>query len=139
MKNRVFIFFSEYWFCILLSIFIILGFFLSAYYADLYEIGGDIIRFDLSSMYLIYVMPLYSSIYGGLSYLWTKKVWIPQLILHTITCMCFFGIHLICYKEIAAWKNIFIFSMCSVVFSLIGTMIVLFVCKIIKSIKEDKN
>ena len=98
----------------------VVGMFLSTVFADLYERGSGYIRFDLQALYLIICMPLYSLIYGCLSYKKTKKVWIPQLILYLITFIYFFGANLIIDKEIDAWKNIFIFSVYPVVFSVIG-------------------
>ena len=98
----------------------VVGMFLSTVFADLYERGSGYIRFDLQALYLIICMPLYSLIYGCLSYKTTKKVWIPQLILYLITFIYFFSANLIIDKEIDAWKNVFIFSVYPVVFSVIG-------------------
>ena len=47
MKNRVLSFLKKYWLCILLSVIMVIGMFLSTVYADLYESGRGYIRFDL--------------------------------------------------------------------------------------------
>ena len=133
MKNR---FLRKYWLCILLSILMSIGIFLSTYYAESYIIGSDMIRLDLSLLYIIYFMPTYSLIYGSLSYINTKKVWVPQQILYFITAISYFCTNLIIDKEIDAWKSILVFSVYPVVFSLIGTGITAFIYNIIKSMKK---
>ena len=141
MKNILFNFLTKYWLCILLSVILVMGIYLSSRYADLYETGSasDTIRFSLGDLYLIYGIPLYSLIYGCLSYIILKKVWIPQMILYFTTCTYFFGTNLIVYKEVDNWKNILVFSILPVLFSLIGTAITAFVYCIIKSIKNNKK
>lgn len=139
MKNRFLNFLKKYRFCILLSVIMVIGIFLSNYYADCYKIGGDMIKFDLSSLYHIYVIPTYSLIYGCLSYVKIKKSWVPQVILYLITCIYYFGANLIIDKETDAWGNILLFSVYPVVFSLIGTGITTFVYNIIKSVKKNQT
>lgn len=139
MKNRFLSFLSKYWFCFLLSIIMVIGNSLSTYYTDFYIIKSDMIKFGLSSLYLIYVIPIYSLIYGCFSYMKIKKIWVPQLILYLITCIYFFGTNLIVDKEIDNWINILIFSVYPVVFSLIGAELTSLIYKMIKPIKENKN
>ena len=135
MKTRLLNFLRKYWFCFLLSLIMVIGIHLSARYADLYETGsvGDMIRFDLGDLYLIYVIPLYSFVYGCLSYIISKKAWLPQLILFGVTFINWFiyGI------ELFYWEGTYIFSAVAVLFSLIGTGITSFIYNIIKSIKKN--
>lgn len=137
MKNRFLLFLRNYWLCILLSVIMATGLFLSTFYADSYKIGSDMIQFDLSILYLIYVVPIYSLIYGSLTYVKIKKVWDPQLFLYFTTAISFFYTNLIINKNIDAWKNILIFSVYPVIFSLIGAGITLLIYKMIKSLKKD--
>jgi len=97
MKNKFLEFFKKYWLCLLLCVLKCIGKAISTYYADSLVIGSDMIKFDLSDLYLIYVVPIYSLIYGISSYVRTKKIWVPQLILYVITCMYYFGFSLIVY------------------------------------------
>ena len=136
MKNRFLSFLKKYWFCFLLSIIMVIGISLSTYYTDFYTIKSDMIKFGLSSLYLIYVIPIYSLIYGCFSYMKIKKIWVPQLILYLITCIYFLGTNLIVDKEIDNWINILIFSVYPVIFSLIVAGITAFIYNIIKSIKK---
>lgn len=140
MKNKFLEFLQKYWFCFLMSVLKCIGKAISTYYADSLVIGSDMIKFDLSDLYLIYVVPVYSLIYGISSYVRTKKIWVPQLILYVITCMYYFGFSLIVYKDIGAWENILMVSLSPVVFSLIGVGIVVYIrFVIINPLKEKQN
>ena len=137
MKNRFLSFLKEYWFCFLLSIIMVIGIAFSIRYADLYKTGsdGDMIRFDLGDLYLIFVLPLYSFVYGCLSYIILKKAWLPQVILFGVTFVYWFiyGI------EALFWEGTYILSAVPVLFSLIGTGIASFIYNMIKSIKKNSN
>ena len=140
MKNKFLKFLRKYWFCFLMSVLKCIGKAISTYYADSLVIGSDMIKFDLSDLYLIYVVPVYSLIYGISSYVRTKKIWVPQLILYVITCMYYFGFRLIVYKDIGAWENILMVSLSPVVFSLIGVGIAAYIrFVIINPLKEKQN
>jgi hypothetical protein len=137
MKNRVLSFLKKYWLYILLSVIMVVGLYLSSHYAYLYETGseGDMIRFDLGDLYLIYGLPLCSLIYGCLSFIKVKKIWLPQLILFTTIFLHWFiyGI------DALFWGGTYPWSAVPVLFSLIGTRITVLIYKVIKSIKERKN
>lgn len=135
MKNRFLNFLRRYWLCILLSIIMVIGVSLSTRYANLYKSGNDnsMIRFDLRDLYLVFGLPLYSLIYGCLSYIKTKKIWFPHLILCTVTFLFWFRFDI----KALAWAGTFIWSAYPVIFSLIGTTITAFICYIIKSMKEN--
>lgn len=120
----------KYWVCILLSTIMVVGIFLSTRYADLYVVDSGIISFDLSTLYLIYVVPVYSIIYGVLSYVVLKKVWVPQLILYVITVVGFVVNNLIVDREFDAVINILIMSVIPLLFSLVGTLITAFICRL---------
>ncbi len=137
MKKRFLSFFRKYWFCFLLSTIMVIGITMSTRYADLYKTGsdGDMIRFDLGDLYLIFGLPLYSLIYGCLSYIILKKVWFPQLILFATTFLYWFiyGI------DALFWEGTYILSAVPVLFSLSGTGIATFIYNIIKSINKKNN
>ena len=137
MKNRFLSFLRKYWFCLLLSIIMVIGIHLSTRYADVYKTGnvGDMIRFDLGDLYLIFGLPLYSFVYGCLSYTILKKAWLPQLIFFGVTFIHWFiyGI------EALFWEGTYILSAVPVIFSLIGTGITSLIYTIIKSINKNNN
>lgn len=123
MKNRFLTFFRKYWLCILLSVIMVAGIFLSTRYADLYESGSGIIRFDLRELYLIFGLPLYSLMYGCFTYTKTKKIWIPQLILCIVAFLFWFRFDI----DALAWVGTFIWSAYPVIFSLIGASVTAFI------------
>ena len=134
MKNRFLNFLKKYWLCILLSIIMIIGVLLSTRYANLYKTGSDssMIRFDLRDLYLIYGLPLYSLIYGCLSYIKTKKIWIPQLILCFVSFLYWFQFDI----TTLAWAGTYIWTVYPVAFSIFGASITAFIYYLIIQIKE---
>lgn len=134
-KTRKFL--RKYWLCFLLSVLMVVGMLLSTVYKDVYESGSEMIRFNLQDVYLIFGIPLVSFIYGCLSYLNTKKTWIPQLIIYSITCIYFFATNFIMYKELNA--GVLWFSLFPVIFSLLGTGITAFIYYVVKSIREERE
>lgn len=133
MKNRFLNLLRKYLLCILLSVIMVIGLSLSTVFADLYESGRGYIRFDLRELYLIFGLPLYSLIYGCLSYIKTKTIWIPQLVLSGFSFLYWFRFDI----KALSWAGTFIWSAYPVIFSLIGTAITAFIYHIIKSIKEN--
>ena len=132
MKNRFLNFLRKYWLCVLLSVIMVIGSFLSTIFAHIYKSGdeGDMIRFNLRDLYFVVILPLYSLVYGGLSYAKTKKVWIPQLILLTTSL-----VYWIFFETIGPWT--FIWPVLSVIFALAGTGVLAFVHVFIKAIKDN--
>ena len=133
MKNKFLKFLSKYWICFLLSVIMIVGLSLSTRYAHLYESGSGMIRFDLRETYLVGIVPLYSLIYGCLSYIKTRKIWISQFILGIVVFLYWFRFDI----DTLAWAGTFIWTAYPFVFSLIGTFVTAFVCYIIKSLKSN--
>ena len=131
MINRFLSFLRRYWICILLSVIMVIGISLSTRYANLYESGSGMIRFDLRELYLIFGLPLYSLIYGCLSYIKTKKIWFPHLILCIVTFLFWFRFDI----KALAWAGTFIWTAYPIIFSLIGTAITAFIFHMIKSVK----
>ena len=134
MKNEFLSFLRKYWLCILLSVIMVIGMSLTTIYADLYKTGSedDMIRFNLKDLYLVYGLPLYSSIYGCLTYIKTKNRWFPLLILGVVNFLYWFRFDI---KELA-WLGTYIWSAVPVFFSLIGSAITAFILHIIKLMKE---
>ena len=132
MKNRFLNFLKKYWLCILLSVIMVVGISLSTRYAELFKTGSDgsMIRFDLRDLYLVFGLPLYSLTYGCLSYIKTKRIWLPQLILCFVSFLYWFRF----ITTLAA--GTFIWMVYPVIFSLIGASITAFICYVRKQMKE---
>jgi len=112
----------------------VFGISLSTIYADLYISGDvdDMLRFDLRDVYLVFCLPLYSLIYGCLSFLKTRKILLQQLILYIVSFLYWFRFDI---GELL-WPGTYLWSIFPVVFSLIGTLFTALVCYIVKSAKE---
>ena len=137
MKNRFLNFLRKYWLCILLSVIMVVGFLLSTRYANLYKTGNDssMIRFNLRGLYLIYGLPLYSLIYGCLSYIKTKRIWIPQLVLFFVSFLYWFRFDI----TTLAWAGTYIWTVYPVIFSIIGAFLTAFIHYVIIQLKEIWN
>lgn len=123
MKNGFLSFLREYWLCILLSVIMVIGLSLSTTFADLYESGRGYIQFDLRELCLVFGLPLYSIIYGCLSYIKIKGIWVPQFILCIITFLYWFRFDI----KALAWAGTFIWTAYPIIFSLIGVGITAFI------------
>lgn len=134
MKNKVLSFLRKYWLSISLSVIMVIGILVSTRYADLYHNGSEILPMDMRGLYIIYVMPLYSLIYGCLSYIKTKKIWLPQLIIFAITFAYWLGFGI----NSDTWAGA-IWSVVLVIFSLIGSSMTAFVYFMKKTIKENNE
>lgn len=130
----------KYWLCFLLSLLLAAGISLTTHFDDSYISGDGYIQFDLRELYLVILLPVLSFIYGFLTYCITKNAWIPQLILLVIIFLYWFLFHML--EALAGgyhiWAEI-IWTIVPVVFSFIGTIISIFVCWIIKYIKEMRK
>lgn len=126
-------FLKKYWLCFALSIIMVMGIDLTTLYADLYISGsGDDISFNLRELYLIFGLPLYSLIYGCLSFIKTKKILVPLLILFVISFIHWFRFDI---GELT-WAGTYIWSALPVVFSLIGTIITVIVYCFVEFVKS---
>lgn len=82
MKNKLTSFLSTYRFCLLADILLIVGYhFASLIFGDKELIDTDMLSWNASGLYLLYVMPLYSILHGVLSCVFLNKIWLPNLIL----------------------------------------------------------
>ena len=133
MGKKFLQFLKKYWFCILLSAIMVIGLFLSTFFADLYECGRGYIRFDLREMYLIFGLPIYSLIYGCLSYIKTKKIWVPQLFFCGFSFLYWFRFDM---KELV-WAGTYVWTAYSAIFSLIGVGITVFIRRLTKVIQQS--
>lgn len=137
MKNRLLKILRKYWGCILFSLIMVIGLFLTMRFADLCETGKGYIRLNLYETYLILGIPLLSFAYGCVSYVVLKKLWVQQLILLVINIAYWivFSVGSVAQKLITTAVG----SAYPVVFSLIGTLITAFICYIVKITLENEK
>ena len=136
MKSTFLNFLRKYWLCMLLSVLMVVGTSLATRYGNLYE-SSDPYRLDLGEVYLVFVIPLISLIYGCLSYFILKRIWVPLLILGVINFLYWFRFGM----DALTWEGTYIWTLYPVIFSLLGALASAFIKAIVKEIKAsyDKN
>ena len=81
MKKKLCDFLRKYWFVLLLNLIMLIGTVLSNVFQDLYVDNSGYFTIKLYSIYVIVILPICSAVYGCLSYIICKKIWIQQLFL----------------------------------------------------------
>lgn len=132
MKNKLLNFFRKYWICILVCLTAVVGYCFLDYgeYDDLYNI------------YISYVVPILALIYGVLSTYFLKNVYVPLLIIYSTTFLGLLAIDIIKGIQITRGSLIpfyLLFSTYPVIFSLIGTIIGVFVYVLVHSRKKSDD
>lgn len=139
MKKQILNFLKKYWLCILLSIIMSIGWHVSYYCNDLYRTGG---YFDagLCGLYSLLVVPIYSIIYGGLSYIILKKVLVPQLVLYAGNIFSFLIFVLmgnVDIKNLLEQLIVLLALAIPIIFSLFGCYVPATICAIAREIKKN--
>ena len=91
---------------------------------------------DVYDIFLVFIVPISSFIYGIITYLITKKALVPNFISAIIYFVCFSVISLPDYFD--ALVQIFFFTLFPIIFSLSGSGITAFICMIVKGSKGEK-
>ena len=99
MKNRFLNLLRKYRLLLLLNIFILIAMVFSKIFGELYIIKRDFFSFNLHTVYVFAVLPIYSIIYGCLSYIICKKVWFPQILLAVAMILGFLLAELISFGD----------------------------------------
>lgn len=136
MKNRFSNHYSKYKICYITSVAIVAGIFLSTYFSELFEFGDNILTFNFSDIYLLFIIPIYSIFYGIVTYIKVRKIWIPQLIFFIIFIL---GYLLLTFSLNGSFKKtggIFILCIYPLVFSLFSTIVTAFIFKMKKLIEK---
>lgn len=136
MKNKFLNFFRKYWIYIVLNIIMVIGFVLSIIFANLYKTGGHSLQFNLNDMYIFVVLPLFSLIYGVLSFIYCKNGHIPLLILYVTAFLCLFVFSIISTGDFRVLISCLILAAYPILFSLFGTIIGILIYLLVRSIKK---
>ena len=128
MKNRFLSFFRTYRLCLLLSLIMVWGIFVSTNNADLFELG----LLNFRGTYLILGLSILSLIYGSVSYIKTRRIWIPQLILCFVSFLYWFQFDI----TTLAWAGTYMWAVYPVIFSIIGASLTAFICFVRRQMKE---
>lgn len=129
MKNRFSNHYSKYKICHITSVVMVAGIFLSTYFSKLFEIGDSPLIFNLRDIYLLFIIPICSIIYGIVTYIKLRKIWIPQLILFIIFILGYLLLTFLLNGSFKKTGGIFILCMYPLFFSLFGTIVTAFIFK----------
>ena len=135
MKNRFLNFFSTHWLFVLLNIIILIGTIFSKVFGDVYIQKNDLYSFNLHSIYIFVILPIYSLIYGFLSYVVYKKIWFQQLLLAITLLLGFLITELISVETNGLIFGVLILTPIFTLFSIFTSLTTKIICKIISVMK----
>ena len=135
MKNRFLIFFNAHWFFVLLNIIMLIGTIFSNVFGDVYIQKKSLYSFNLHSVYVFVILPIYSLIYGCLSYVIYKKIWFQQILLAITLLLAFLITELISVEPNGLIFGILILTPSFTFFSIFTSSITKIIYKIIRTMK----
>ena len=131
MKNRLLIFLRKYRLLLLLNIIMLIGIAFSKIFGDLYIQKRDLFSFNLHTIYIFAVLPIYSFIYGCLSYIICKKVWFPQILLAVAMILGFLLAELISFGDNGLIVAVLILTPSYTIFSIATSAVTKTIYKIV--------
>lgn len=135
MKNEFLNFLKKYWRLVLINLIIVIGIVLSKIFGDVYIQKNALYSFNLHSVYVFTVLPIYSLLYGCLSYTVCRKIWFQQLIL-AIALLLGLLISELFSAEDSAILVILILVPCFTLFSIFTSVITAFIFYVGRKLKE---
>ena len=135
MKKRFLSFLRVYWFLVLLNIIMLTGIVLSKVFGDVYIQKNALYTYNLHSIFVFVVLPIYSLIYGCLSYIVCKKIWLQQILLMITLLLGFLITELISVKTNGLIFGVLIIMPCFKFFSIFTSITTKIIYKIISVIK----
>ncbi len=139
MKTSFVKFINKYKFCIVLNFIMLIGMLLSNFFGDLYTVNTGLWSYNLHSVYVIVALPIYSMIYGLLSYIFHRRIWVPQLLLFIFTILCFAFTELPPIEGNGFLIGIFVITPCYVICSISGAIVTFVIFKMITSVKRTRS
>ena len=129
MKRKFLQFLRKYWVCVCLNIILLVGTVISRLFGGVYIQKTPILSYNLHSIYVLNVIPVYSSIYGCISYFINKKI-VHQQILLAITLILVFVVA----ENGAIWGNIILTPFCMII-SILSSLLTKWIHTFISKIK----
>lgn len=133
MGNWVLKIFTKYRTCVFLNLIMMFGMLLSNVFQNLYVVENSLLSYNLYSIYIFKIIPIYCFIYGSLSYIVYKKIWIPQLILAVSSVLGFGIAEWISVKSNAFIVGTLVVTPCYAICSAMSALMTLIVYKAINS------
>ena len=138
MKKHLHNFFYQYKLLVLFNIIIIISTVLSSVIGDIYVVKNEVLSYNLHSIFVFRILPVYSLLYGIVSYAIYKKIRYPQFLLLTTLAFSFLFAGLISLDISGLIVGFLILTPCYMVVSFLGIAVILIPCKLINEIKENK-
>ncbi len=139
MKNCFLNHCKRYKICYIMATIIILGLHLSAFFPKICKLGDSILSFDFNDMYLLFIIPILSIVYGIVSHIKSNKIVLPQLIYLIILVFGYLLLSFLLNGNFEKTGGILILCTYPIGFSIGSTLITAFILKIIKAIKQSNS
>ena len=138
MKKTLLQLFHQYRLLVLFNIIMIISTVLSSVMGDIYIVKNEVLSYNLYSIFVFRILPVYSLLYGIVSYTIYKKIRYPQFLLLTTLVFCFLFAELISLEIGELIVGFFILTPCYMVVSFIGIAVILIPYKLINKLKKNK-
>ena len=138
MKKALLKLFYQYKLLVLFNIIMIISTVLSSVMGDIYVVKNEVLSYNLHSIFVFRILPVYSLLYGIVSYAIYKKIRYPQFLLLTTLVLSFLFAELISLDISGLIVGFFILTPCYMVVSFIGIAVILIPYKLINELKGNK-
>ena len=138
MKKALLQLFYQYKLLVLFNIIVIISTVLSSVMGDIYVVQNEVLSYNLHSIFVLRILPVYSLSYGIVSYAIYKKIRYPQFSLLTTLVLGFLFAELISLDISGLIVGIFLVTPCYMAVSFIGIAVILIPYKLINKLKENK-
>jgi len=138
MKKVLAQLFYQYKLLLLFNIIMIISTVLSSVMGDIYVVQNEVLSYNLHSIFVLRILPVYSLLYGIVSYAIYKKIRYPQFLLLTTLVFGFLFAELISLDISGLIVGFFILTPCYIVVSFIGIAVILIPYKLINALKAKK-
>lgn len=138
MKKALPQLFYQYRLLVLLNMITIISMVLSSVMGDIYVVRNEVLSYNLHSIFVLRILPMYSLLYGIVSYAIYKKMRYPQFLLLITLVFGFLFAELISLDTSALIVGFFLLTPCYMVFSFIGIAVILIPHKLINGLKKNK-
>lgn len=138
MKKVLAQLFYQYRLLVLFNIIMIISTVISSMMGDIYVVQNEVLSYNLHSIFVLRILPVYSLLHGIVSYAIYKKIRYPQFLLLTTLVLSFLFAELISLDISGLIVGFLILTPCYMVVSFVGIAVILIPCKLINEIKENK-
>ena len=138
MKKVLAQLFYQYKLLLLFNIIMIISAVLSSVMGYIYVVQNEVLSYNLHSIFVLQVLPVYSLLYGIVSYAIYKKIRFPQFLLLTTLVLVFLFAELISFDISGLLVGFFVLTPCCMVVSFVGIAVILIPYKLISALKTKK-